>query len=54
MPADWETVAWKASGGFGGQRKDGTNENAEKERIWFSPHCLKVTDSLFADYEDEE
>jgi hypothetical protein len=54
MPDSWETVAWKAAGGFGGQRADGTNQNAERERIWFSPACLKVTDSLFADYEDEE
>lgn len=56
MPDTWEKVSWKASGGFGGQRKDGTNQNAELERLWFSPHCLKVTDSLFgfSSEEDEE
>lgn len=55
MPDDWETFAWKATGGFGGQRKDGTvNENAERERIWFSPACLKVKETLFAEYNDEE
>mgnify|MGYP001603274467 CR=1 FL=1 len=54
MPDTWEKVSWKAAGGFGGQREDGSNENAEKERIWFSPACLKVQDTLFADYEDEE
>lgn len=53
MPDSWETVEWKAVGGFGNQREDGSNKNAERERIWFSPHCLKVTDTLFADYEDE-
>ncbi len=51
MPADWETVKWKAAGGFGGQRQDGTNENSERERIWFSPACANVPvyakDSLF-------
>lgn len=54
MPDTWETVAWKATGGYGLQRKDGSNQNQERERIWFSPACLKVTDSLFADYEEEE
>lgn len=40
MPADWDCVPWKAKGGYGGQSKDGANENAARERIWFSPHCL--------------
>ena len=48
MPASWECVPWKAKGGYGSQRKDGTNENAKRERIWFSPHCLGATQrSLF-------
>lgn len=37
MPADWQCVQWKAAGGYGNRRK---NENAQKERLWFSPHCL--------------
>lgn len=40
MPADWDCVAWKARGGFGSQAVNG-NENCHKERIWFSPHCLR-------------
>lgn len=41
-PAGWEEIAWKAKGGYGGQRKQGTpNDNAARERIWFSPGCLK-------------
>lgn len=40
MPKDWECVAWKAAGGFGSQRRDGSNDNGAQERIWFSPHCL--------------
>lgn len=48
MPPSWEKVSWKATGGYGLQRRDGSNQNQERERIWFSPHCLKVTDNLFA------
>lgn len=40
MPSTWRTYAWKARGGYGSQREDGTNENARRERVWFSPHCL--------------
>lgn len=38
MPADWTCVAWKANGGYGSRNPD--NDNAKRERIWFSPHCL--------------
>lgn len=48
FPNTWECVPWKAKGGYGNQRQDGENENARRERIWFSPHCLKaVQASLF-------
>ena len=40
MPSDWEEVAWKANGGY--KNRSGNNVNATRERIWFSPHCLKV------------
>lgn len=40
MPATWEEVAWKACGGFGSRGQGRGRENAAKERIWFSPHCL--------------
>lgn len=39
MPSSWECVAWKANGGYGNQSAD--NPNAHKERVWFSPHCLR-------------
>lgn len=42
MPDDWECVEWTAVGGYGGQRKEGENLNKYRERIWFSPHCLKA------------
>lgn len=38
MPPTWECYAWRARGGYGNQ--GGENENAGKERLWFSPHCL--------------
>jgi DNA adenine methylase len=36
----WETVEWKASGGFASQNAE-YNDNPHKERIWFSPHCIR-------------
>ena len=45
-PVGWTKVAWKAHGGYGSQRKDGTNDNARRERIWFSPHCLGAGEQL--------
>ena len=35
----WKVWEWKARGGFANAGKGG-NENARRERIWFSPHCL--------------
>jgi hypothetical protein len=40
MPGAWDCIAWKASGGYGSQGNGNGRENATKERIWFSPHCL--------------
>jgi len=49
MPSDWRCYAWKAIGGYGNQRRDKSNVNAKRERIWFSPHCLAQNDlPLFA------
>jgi hypothetical protein len=41
MPPDWECFPWKARGGYSSQNGNG-NDNPHKERVWFSPHCLKV------------
>jgi hypothetical protein len=49
MPATWQCVPWKAGGGYAASA--GNNENAHRERIWFSPACLPVVEvqrSLFA------
>jgi DNA adenine methylase len=43
MPDDWECVHWKTQGGFGNQADGAGRENAGRERIWFSPHCLRTT-----------
>jgi hypothetical protein len=46
MPDDWECVEWKAGSGFGRQKRDRPNQNRYKERIWFSPHCIKPSSQL--------
>ena len=48
--AGWECVAWKASGGYGNIGKGRGADNAKRERIWFSPNCLKP--GLFGDSDD--
>lgn len=48
MPDSWECVAWKAAGGYGSQGSNKARENANRERIWFSPHCVRVQERLFA------
>lgn len=41
MPANWECLQWKARGGYASSRKGAGKDNCRRERIWFSPHCLK-------------
>ena len=44
MPESWTVFDWKARGGYGSQGDDDEaagRANSKKERIWFSPHCLK-------------
>lgn len=41
MPDTWEMLRWKAHGGYGSQGDGTGRENATREVIWFSPHCLK-------------
>ena len=41
MPREWECVAWKARGGYGSQSSKRGRDNANLERIWLSPACLK-------------
>lgn len=47
MPSDWDCLKWKARGGYGSQGKGANaNANAKRERIWFSPHCLRPEDAM--------
>lgn len=50
MPDDWECFAWKAQGGY--SNRSGDNDNRHRERLWFSPHCLKPAKeaTLFDDH----
>lgn len=50
MPDTWERFKWDANGGYGNQAKPGSKakgkQNAKRETIWFSPHCLKPEESV--------
>jgi hypothetical protein len=41
LPDSWECVHWKAGGGYGSQGDNQARANSGRERIWFSPHCLR-------------
>ena len=46
--AGWEVHAWKSNGGYGNRSAArGENDNADRERVWFSPHCVKLEGWLF-------
>ena len=38
--AGWKVHAWKSNGGYGNKKGGNENENARRERVWFSPHCI--------------
>ena len=40
MPG-WTVVEWKARGGYESQSDDPSG-NCRRERLWFSPHCLRI------------
>ena len=42
MPDSWECVEWKARGGYSSQSRKHQNANARRERLWCSPHCLRI------------
>lgn len=45
----WRTVAWKARGGYGSQGEARGRDNAARERLWLSPHCIGVAPDLFSE-----
>ncbi|HEX8030307.1 MAG TPA: DNA adenine methylase [Vicinamibacterales bacterium] len=52
MPASWECAPWKAHGGY--SRTERGVANRSRERIWFSPHCLKGEQRSIFDVVAEE
>ncbi|MCA9439546.1 MAG: DNA adenine methylase, partial [Candidatus Omnitrophica bacterium] len=44
FPDNWGIYPWKANGGMGNQGNGRGRRNAERERLWFSPHCLPLSD----------
>ncbi len=46
MPDGWQAHAWKAAGGYGSQGNGRGRENAARETIWFSPHCINPVETL--------
>ncbi len=44
----WSVVAWKARGGYGSQGQARGRDNAARERLWLSPHCMGVAPDLFS------
>lgn len=45
----WEETKWKAHGGYGNARKTTKNDNANRERIWWSPACSKQKQRSLSD-----
>lgn len=46
MPASWTCLAWRAQGGYAHIGKGHGRTNRLRERIWFSPHCLKAKQGM--------
>lgn len=42
----WTTHRWSKNGGYGNNNRNGNN-NHLRECIWFSPHCLPASMTLF-------
>jgi hypothetical protein len=54
MPPDWSVYRWKTSGGYGKLGSGRGLENARRETIWFSPHCLPAQSLSLFDLDGEE
>ncbi|MDO8615309.1 MAG: DNA adenine methylase [Dehalococcoidia bacterium] len=54
IPPNWERLRWKAKGGYGSQGEGRGRENAGRECIWFTPHCLKVRRNQMLLWSEEE
>ena len=49
MPPCWTCLAWKAQGGYSNQGQDPSRDNPHRERIWFSPHCVRQAELFRSD-----
>lgn len=50
----WSCISWKAQGGYANAGDSAGKENRKRERIWFSPGCLKPEQmGLFEELESE-
>lgn len=47
MPPEWDCAVWKAAGGYSMQGDGQGKRNRLRERIWFSPACVKPELTLF-------
>lgn len=45
-PASWEAIKWRTPGGYGSQGNGRGRKNANREVVWFSPHCLTRIEDL--------
>jgi hypothetical protein len=47
VPDGWEEHEWETTGGYANQNRAGKGKaaNAKRERIWFSPACVKPTNA---------
>lgn len=50
FPDTWRVIEWKANGGFGLQGDGKGRENAHRERLWLSPHCLDDAQADLLDF----
>ena len=48
MPPQWAVHEWSAGEGFGAQAEERSG-NGRRERIWFSPHCLRRAQGMLFD-----
>ena len=53
MPETWECFTWKARGGYASQGNGPGQDNKYRERIWFSPACLRGDQKAF-DFRESE
>lgn len=53
LPPTWDVFKWESSGGYSSLGKSNGKVNRKKERIWFSPHCLKRPQLSLFDFREE-